>query len=176
MAGITGDILWRQYMGMSNRADVLNGFVPLGGIQTLAVIQGVATGGASITLLSSQISSVCLFDSASGGVFNLPAPATIPIGSWFEFVTTATITSNSAKILTDSATTFLVGGIASINATASALYAANGTTSRSVNGNGTTTGGIAGSRYRVTLINTTQWFLEGTTYSSGTVATCIATS
>lgn len=170
---ITGDLLMRQYLGISNRADILNGATPLGGLFTLGVLQGQAS---TVTLGANQIGSTCFFDSAAGIVYTLPAPASVPIGAWFDFVTVITITSNSAKVLTDAATTFLLGGIASVNATALALYAANGSSHRSVNGNGTTTGGIAGSVYRVTLINSTQWVLSGFTYSSGTVATPLATS
>jgi hypothetical protein len=174
MAGpITGDLVFRQYLGISTRADVLNGFPPMGGLQTEAVSFG---NPSTLTIPSTACGQTFYFDSAAGIVYTLPAPASMPIGGFFDFVTTVTITSNSAKILTDAATTFLLGGIASINATASALYAANGTTIRSVNGNGTTTGGIAGSRYRVTLLNATQWALSGVTFSSGTVATPLATS
>ena len=170
---ITGDYLLRQYLGLTTRADVNNGAVPMGGFQTESASFG---NPSTLTILPSQIGMTFYFDSAAGIVYTLPAPASVPVGGFLDFVTVVTITSNSAKILTDAATTFLLGGIASLNATASALYAANGSTIRSVNGNGTTTGGIAGSRYRVTLLNATQWVLSGFTFSSGTVATCLNTS
>ena len=174
---ITGDYLMRQYLGFTTQQDILNGATPLGGLGRNWLIQSVATGGASITLLPTQIGSTCLFDAASGGTFTLPAPATIPYGSWFEFVQTVTITSNSAKVITDASTTYLLGGMGAYNpAGTGALYVANGSTIRSVNGNGTTTGGIAGARFRVSLINATQWFVEGFAFCTGTTATPFATS
>ena len=99
------------------------------------VIDGV---GATRTLAPEESGALCLFDSAAGVVYTLPAPQ---VGMQFEFLTKATITSNSAKVLTDAATTFLIGGAALVNSGAATgqFFAGNGTTHRSTNGNGTTT-------------------------------------
>lgn len=137
--------------------------------------QIISDGVATRQLVAKESGALCAFDVASGVTYTLPAPV---IGMTFEFVTTTTITSGSAKIITDAATTFLLGAISTVNngATTAQAFAANGTTIRSVNGNGTTTGGIAGDRYRVTAISSTQWFIEGVVINSGTAATPFATS
>ena len=136
------------------------------------VISGV---GATRTLAPDESGALCQFDSASGVVYTLPAPA---VGMQFEFIVTATITSNSSKVLTDTATTFMVGGAALVNsgATTAEFFAANGTTHRSINGNGTTTGGIIGDRIRVTAISSTQWAVDAVCNQTGTAATPFATS
>jgi hypothetical protein len=136
------------------------------------VISGV---GATRTLASNESGSVCLFDSAAGTVYTLPPPV---LGMEFEFRVTVTRTSNAHKIITDAATTFLVGAVALLNnaATTGEAFSADGTTIRALSSNGTTTGGIIGDRYRVTAISTTQWSIEGVLVQSGTAATPFATS
>jgi hypothetical protein len=136
------------------------------------VIDGV---GAARTLAPEESGALCLFDSAAGVVYTLPAPQ---VGMQFEFLTKTTITSNSAKVLTDAATTFLIGGVALSNsgATTGQFFAGNGTTHRSTNGNGTTTGGIIGDRLRFTAISATQWAVDGVMNQTGTAATPFATS
>lgn len=118
---------------------------------------------------------MCLFDQAAGLQFTLPPPV---VGMQFEFLTKVTITSNSAKVLTDAATTFMVGAAAMLNNAAASgqAFSANGTTHRSVNGNGTTTGGIIGDRIRCTAISTTLWAVDAVMVQSGTAATPFATS
>jgi hypothetical protein len=131
--------------------------------------------GATRTLAPEESGALCLFDSAAGVVYTLPAPV---VGMQFEFLVTVTITSNSAKVITDAATTFLLGGAALSNsgATTGQFFAANGTTIRSANGNGTTTGGIIGSRYRFTAISSTVWSVDAVVNQTGTAATPFATT
>lgn len=140
--------------------------------QMRQVIDGV---GATRTLAPEESGALCLFDSAAGVVYTLPAPV---VGMQFEFLTKVTITSNSAKVLTDSASTFMVGAAALLNNAAASgeAFSANGTTHRSVNGNGTTTGGIIGDRIRVTAISSTLWAVDAVMVQSGTAATPFATS
>ena len=136
------------------------------------VIDGV---GATRTLAPEESGALCMFDSAAGVVYTLPAPV---VGMQFEFLTKTTITSNSAKVITDAATTFMVGGLATVNSGAATgqFFAANGTTHRSTNGNGTTTGGIIGDRIRCTAISSTVWAVDGVVNNTGTAATPFATS
>ena len=131
--------------------------------------------GATRTLAPEESGALCMFDSAAGVVYTLPAPV---VGMQFEFLTKTTITSNSAKIITDAATTFMVGGLATVNSGAATgqFFAANGTTHRSTNGNGTTTGGIIGDRIRCTAISSTVWAVDGVVNNTGTAATPFATS
>jgi hypothetical protein len=144
-------------------------------IQTGAFRQVIDGVGATRTLAPEESGALCLFDLATGNTFTLPAPV---VGMQFEFATKVTITSNSAKVVTDAATTFIVGGVGLQNsgATTGQFFAFNGTTHRSVNGNGTTTGGIIGDRYRLTCISSTLWQLDGVMNQTGTAATPAATS
>lgn len=134
--------------------------------------------GATRTLAPEESGALCLFDSASGVVYTLPTPSEQTIGLWYEFLTKVTITSNSAKVVTDAATTFMVGAAVLVNngATTGEAFSANGTTHRSINGNGTTTGGIIGDRIRVTCISATLWAVDAVMVQSGTAATPFATS
>lgn len=136
------------------------------------VIDGV---GATRTLAPDESGALCLFDSAAGVVYTLPPPQ---VGMQFEFLVKTTITSNAAKIITDAATTFLVGAVVSANsgATTTTAYPANGTTIRALSSNGTTTGGTIGDRYKVTAISSTVWAIDGQVVATGTTATPFATS
>jgi hypothetical protein len=100
------------------------------------------------------------------------------IGMYFDFATTVTVTSNAAKVITDAATTFLVGGVnVYIAASATTIGAtANGTNIRALSSNGTTTGGVIGDAYRCTLVTATLWQISGLISGSGSVATPFATS
>lgn len=135
----------------------------------------ISDGVATRTLTPKEAGAMCCFDSAAGVVYTLPPPVA---GMTFEFVTTVTITSNAAKVITDASTTFLLGAVALVNdgATTAESFLANGTTIRACSSNGTTTGGVAGDRYRLTALNSTQWFIEGVLINSGTAATPFATS
>lgn len=126
-------------------------------------------------LTAKESGALCLFDLAAGVTYTLPSPV---IGMTFEFFTSVTITSGAAKVITNLATEFLLGAIGTMNnaATTAEAFAANGSTIRAVSANGTTTGGIAGDRYRLTAISTTQWLIEGLLINSGTAATPFAVS
>jgi len=148
---------------------------PEGAMHTSQAREVISDGVATRTLLNKESGAMCCFDVASGVTYTLPTPVA---GMTFEFVTTVTITSGSAKILTNLATEFLLGAVSLVNdaATTAESFLANGTSARSVNGNGTTTGGVAGDCYRIVAISATQWFLSGVMINSGTAATPIATS
>jgi hypothetical protein len=142
---------------------------------TAAARKVISDGVATRTLTIKESGSLCAFDLAAGVVYTLPTPVA---GAFFDFITTVTITSNSAKVITNLATEFLVGAAALVNsgATTAQAFAANGTTIRSVNGNGTTTGGIIGDSFRLTAISATQWAVSGVLVNTGTAATPFATS
>lgn len=134
-------------------------------------------------LQTRESGSLVVFDIASGATVTLPPPVA---GMEFEFQVATTITSGSAKILTDSASTFLLGAVLTFTiATASpAGFSFNGSTHRACTMNGTTTGGILGTRIRVVaMANTsatstasTQWVIDGAIVGSGVIATPAATS
>lgn len=134
--------------------------------------QFIGDAVAARTLTAKESGATCLFDAATV-VYTLPAPV---IGMEFEFLTTATATSH--KVITDAATTFLVGQVAASSAVAGAgnSFPFNGTTHVACTSNGTTTGGIVGGRIKVRALSATQWFIEGMMIGSGTLATPAATS
>jgi hypothetical protein len=133
---------------------------------------------ATRTLLEKESGALCLFDRAAGVVYTLPAITSASIGMQFEFQTTVTITSNAAKVITDAATTFIVGLVDMLIAGSATTLAAaaNGTTHVAISSNGTTTGGVIGDRYRLTAVSTTLWVIDGVVSGSGSIATPFATS
>ena len=137
--------------------------------------QVIADAVATRTLTAREAGALCCMDSAAGVVYTLPAPV---IGMEFEFCTTVTRTSNAHKIITDAATTFIMGSVGMLNNAAATgqAFSADGTTIRALSSNGTTTGGIIGDYYRVTAVSTTQWFIQGLLLQSGVAATPFAVS
>lgn len=130
--------------------------------------------GATRTLTRKESGALVMFDRAAGIVYTLPAPQ---VGMEFEFQASADVTSNAYKIITDAATTFLVGAVMSGElAAAMDVFQADGTTIVALSSNGTTTGGLIGSNFKVTAISSTQWAIEGVIVGSGTLATPFATS
>lgn len=136
------------------------------------IISGV---GATRTLTAKESGALCLFDRAAGVVYTLPAPV---VGMEFEFATTVTITSNAAKVITNSASVFLLGVVNIVLVAAATTLAAafNGTTHVAISSNGTTTGGVIGDRFKVTALSSTQWAITGIVSGSGSLATPAATS
>lgn len=135
----------------------------------------IGDGAATRTLTIRESGALAQFDLAAGVVYTLPAPV---VGATFEFVTTVSCTSNSHKIITNSASVFLLGEVFMYTtATASgAGFAFNGTTHVACTSNGTTTGGLIGSVIRVVAISATQWMITGAMVGSGTIVTPAATS
>lgn len=115
-----------------------------------------------------------LFDSATGITYTLPAPST---GLEYSFVVTTTPTSGSHKIITDAATTFLLGVVTSGSVGGAALqFQGNGTTHVAVTMNGTTTGGLVGTSIRFKCVTATQWEVVGQNVNSAAALTPFATS
>lgn len=152
---------------------------------TLYVANGTAFASASAgliapktavaTLTAADSGKTCFFNSAAGDIYTLPVPVA---GMRFKFVVLVTATSNNQKILTDAATTFLLGTfVQSTDGTyTSALQSANGTTIRAWTGNGTTTGGIKGDWFEIVALTTTQWAIWGMGSATGAEATPFQTS
>lgn len=149
---------------------------PAGSIATglhRQVIDGV---GATRTLLAEESNALCLFDRAAGNVYTLPAPVA---GMQFEFRVTAAVTSNAAKVITNSASVFLIGSVMGGSLTVADsgdVFQANGTTHVALSMSGSTTGGLVGGSITFTAISSTQWSVEGDFVGSGTLADPFATS
>lgn len=136
----------------------------------------IADAVATRTLLAEESGALCLFDRAAGVVYTLPAPVK---GMQFEFDVSVAVTSNAHKVITDAATTFLLGAVISGNLTVAAsgdIFQANGTTHVAISMNGTDTGGLIGGRVKFTAISSTVWYVEGLIVGSGTNADPFATS
>ncbi|MCW1958305.1 MAG: hypothetical protein KIH64_007125, partial [Mycobacterium sp.] len=126
--------------------------------------------------LAEESNALCLFDRAAGTVYTLPAPVK---GMQFEFRTTVACTSNAHKVITDAATSFLVGSVMGGSLTVADsgdVFQGNGTTHRAVSMNGSTTGGLIGGSVTFTAISSTVWSVEGDYVGSGTLADPFATS
>lgn len=151
----------------------ITGKLTASGGSTAAVISG---SGATVQLTAAQAGSIVLMDRAAGIVFTLPTAAA---GMTFEFFVTTAVTSNNYKVITKNGTELLIGGLLSDDTDSSdalAMFNANGSTHIAMTMNGTTTGGLVGTRIRMRCLSTTKWFVEGTVYGNGTVATPFATS
>lgn len=154
----------------TNKLLISNGtaYIPVGGAPR--VVKNAVT-----VLTAADNGALCVWGAAAGYLYTLP---TAVAGLWFDFVVAVTITSVGAKVLTASASEFLLGSFLQIPDGAAQIVAqnANGTTIRSWNGNGTTTGGYAGDAFRLTAISATQWVINGIGLATGTEATPFATS
>lgn len=163
-------------MALSSTPKQLGGRNP-DGVNVPGIHREVISGeGATRTLKAKESGALCLFDRAAGIVYTLPAPV---LGMEFEFRVTTLITSNAAKVITDSASTFIVGAVMGGSLTVADsgdVFQANGTTHVAISSNGSTTGGLVGGSYKLTAISSTQWSIEGTFIGSGTLADPFATS
>ena len=185
----------------SNKAAVMggawtmNGAVTFGGALTVAgatifngsvTMNGSKVGGsknvltAAASLTAAQSTSLCVFSTAAGQLYTLPAPA---VGLSFDFFVQTTATSLSHKVITNTGTVFLLGAISYgiLDTTPGAnpgpkFTAADGSSMVSIAMNGTTTGGVAGTYFTVTCISATLWAISGLVIASGTISTPFATS
>lgn len=131
---------------------------------------------ASRTLLPEESGALVLLGVAAGMTLTLPAPVE---GMQFDVGITVTRTSNSYKIITDAATTYLVGAVMAGDATIATsgdVFEADGTSIVAVTMDGDTKGGFIGSTLRFTCISATKWYVEGLVIGTGTMATPFATS
>jgi hypothetical protein len=137
----------------------------------------ISGSGATASLSEADSGSLVLMDRAAGIVFTLPAAC--KIGTKYEFIASASVTSNAYKVITGAGTELLIGTLASVDTDTSdamAGFSGNGSTHIAVSANGTTTGGLIGSKWIFEKVSTTQWEVSGTNRGSGTVATPFATS
>lgn len=134
----------------------------------------VANSPATHTLTAAQSGSTILFDAAAGQAFTLPAPV---VGLKYRFVVTVDLTSNAYSVVTDAATTFIVGSLqgAIEGAATDETHFANGTTHVGVSMNKTTTGGLIGGAFTLECISSTLWLITGNTSCTATPATPFTT-
>lgn len=139
-------------------------------------VQVIGDAVATRTLTAKEAGATCLLDSAAGVVYTLPAPVA---GMTFEFFATVSVTSNSYKVITNSASVFLLGAVAFGSATLAeggGAFSGNGTSHVAITSNGSTTGGLIGTCFTVTALSSTVWAITGIEVGSGTTVTPFATS
>lgn len=136
---------------------------------------GVIASGATLTLLQTQTGATILLNTAGGTTVTLPAPK---VGLKFTFIASVTASGGSLKVITDAASTFLLGMVVVAEASAATALGAlaDGTTIVAITMNGTTTGGIKGTRFTVECISATVWEISGLVAGSGSLSTPFATS
>lgn len=134
------------------------------------VIDGAGT---ATTLTTGQSGALCLFGTAAGQAYTLPAITAHDTGMQFEFFANITGTG-TYSVTTDAATTFIVGAVDS-SSTAVAeggdSFVADGTADLNYTADSDLTGRLVGTHLFFTAISTTQWTISGTLFGVGTLAT-----
>lgn len=162
--------------GISANLERLGYGAPSGCIATGIHREVISEGVATRTLLAEESGALCLLDMAAGVTYTLPAPVK---GMQFDISTSVTRTSNSHKIITNSAAVFLLGAYMAGDptiATSGDVFTGDGTSHVSIAIDGDTKGGFVGGHLRFTALSSTQWFVEGLVIGTGTMATAFATS
>lgn len=175
---------WEQVGATPSGNVAIGGTLAVTGATTLSSTlnykqEVIDTGGAFATpvvLTEAQSGRTILVDDAAGLDFTLPAVAAAQIGTWYKFLVTTTVTSNSFRV-TAATGDLLRGGLAmwdfdaAYTAPQGAYYTPDESNDLILTCNGTTTGGKKGSVVTVTAIHATGWFVEGTLFGDGTLAT-----
>ena len=138
--------------------------------------QVINEAAATRTLTAKESGALCLFDLAAGVVYTLPAPV---VGMQFTFSISVEGTG-SYKIITNSASVFLTGGLFLVSLTvaeAGDTFVANGTTHVAITMDADTEGRLKGAmNIQLTAISATQWHVTGYATGAGTLADPFATS
>jgi len=162
-------------MALSANLERLNYGSPDGCVAT-GQHREIVTVTSNTTLTKEQSGSLVLLGVATGATLTLPAPQE---GMYFDVGVTVTRTSNSYKIITDAATTFLVGAVMAGDATIATsgdVFEADGTTIVAVTIDGDTKGGFIGSTLRFICIGSTKWYVNGLVIGTGTMVTPFTTT
>lgn len=134
------------------------------------VIDGAGT---ATTLLVGQSGALCVWSTAAGQAYTLPAIGARDIGIWFEFIATIDGTG-TYSVATDAATTFLGGGVATVSTTVAQggeSFPADRTATVAYTADSDLTGRFNGSNIIVTAVSTTIWSISGVMHGVGTLTT-----
>ena len=137
-------------------------------------IQVIDPTGTARTLLKGESGATCLFATAAGQAFTLPA-ITDPddVGCYFDFVAIVTGTC-TYSVTTDAATTFIGGGV-DYSSTAVAeggdTFAADRAASVAFTADSDVTGRLNGTHFRMVATSSTIWTISGTMMGVGTGTT-----
>lgn len=136
-------------------------------------VQVIEPTGTARTLLRSESGALCIYGTAAGQAYTLPAINARDVGMYFDFVATITGTG-TYSVATDAATTFIGGGLDS-SSTAVAeggdTFPADRAATVACTHDTDVTGRLNGTHYRLTAVSTTIWAIKGTMMGVGTLAT-----
>ena len=133
----------------------------------------IAPAGTATTLTAGQSGALCLYNTAAGQTYVLPAIGANDVGMYFDFLATITGTG-TYSVTTDAATTFIGGGLDSSSTSVAEggdTFTANIASTVSVVHDSDVTGRLLGTHYTLTALSTTTWGIGGTMMGVGTLAT-----
>ncbi len=136
--------------------------------------QVIDPAGAARTLKVSESGALCLFNTAAGQTYVLPAIGSNDVGVNFEFIVTLDGTAGAYSVTTDASTTFLVGGVDSMSdalAEGGGMHEADGTTDLNFTADSDVTGRMVATQIFLTALSSTQWSITGTISTEGTTTT-----
>lgn len=135
--------------------------------------QVIDGAGTARTLLRSESGALCLFNTAAGQAYTLPAINARDVGMTFDFVVTVTGTG-TYSVTTDAATTFIGGGLDGSSTTVAEggdTFVADPTATVAFTADSDVTMRLVGGHFTMTAYSTTTWTIAGTTMGVGTLAT-----
>ena len=137
--------------------------------------QPVIAASANVAAAAAFPNSIFNFSDADGAIVTLPDSGDgSQIGKSYEFITTATATSNIHQILlSDDSNELFIGNLTKVTTGGTDVISdisLASDTYREINMNGTTQGGIKGSYVKCTNIAVDLWHVQGTLICSGTIA------
>lgn len=119
----------------------------------------VLASSGNTTLSQTQMGQTLLFDSATGITYTLPTPT---VGAEYTFVVTTKPTSGNHKVITDAATTFLLGAVTSGSASGAAvIFQGDGVADVAVTLDGSAAGGFIGTQMKFKCVSSTLWAVTG---------------
>jgi hypothetical protein len=144
---------------------------------SLGVTKPIASAAANVA--AAVAGSIYTFSDADGAIVTLPdSGGGGLVGQTFEFVCTATATSNSHKVIfSDTTNEKFIGRLTAIDTDTdnAQLVYVPATANKAIVMNGTTTG-ITGSRFTITNVAADVWMIEGYVHHTGNTANPFANS
>ncbi len=144
---------------------------------SLGVTKPIASAAANVA--AAVAGSIYTFSDTDGAVVTLPdSGGGGLVGQTFEFVCTATVTSNSHKVIfSDTTNEKFIGRLTAIDTDTdnTQLVYVPVTANKAIVMNGTTTG-ITGSRFTITNVAADVWMIEGYVHHTGNTANPFANS
>lgn len=129
--------------------------------------------GTARTLLGGESNATCVFGTAAGQTYVLPAIGANDVGMSFEFFVTVTGTG-TYSVTTDAATTFIGGGVVMHSTTVAQgglTAVADPAATVAIAMDSDVTGRLVGGSFKLTAISTTVWAIGGNLAGVGTLAT-----